>query len=253
MIRDAARRGATLVCTPEVTNCISTSRAHRDAVLRPEQDDQTLEELRRVASECDIWIALGSCSVKTDDADGRLANRSFLIGPDGSIAARYDKMHMFDVTVSETERYRESNAYRPGDAAVLAQTPIGRIGLTICYDLRFPQLFRAYGQAGAEIILVPSAFSPVTGAAHWESLLRARAIETGCFVIAAAQTGTHPDSSGTSRETYGHSLFVSPWGEVLLDAGTRPGVHLVEIDVAEVQKVRSRIPALTHDVSFTGP
>jgi predicted amidohydrolase len=186
--------------------------------------------------------------LKTDDPDGRFANRSFLIEPTGAITARYDKMHMFDVTVSDTETYRESAGYRPGDCAVVAQTPFGRVGLSVCYDLRFAYLYRALAQAGADILLIPSAFSPVTGAAHWEPLLRARAIETGCFVLAAAQTGDHG-----GRQTYGHSMAISPWGEVLLDMGTQNGVSVVDIDMQAVSDARIRIAALTHDRTFEGP
>ena len=253
VVRNAAVSGAKLICTPEVTNCVSQSRAHQEAALTSQDDDATLAALQDVARAHSVWVSLGSVALKTVDADGRFANRSFLIAPDGSIAAQYDKLHMFDVTVSESESYRESAAFRPGNRAVMAETPLGKIGLTICYDIRFPHLYRRLAQAGAEIILVPSAFSPVTGAAHWRSLLRARAIETGSFIIAAAQTGRHDATEGRPRGTHGHSMVVSPWGEVRLDAGTQPGVHLVEIDPAEVAEARRRIPSLTHDAAFEGP
>ena len=253
VVRNAAVSGAKLICTPEVTNCVSQSRAHQEAVLTSQDDDATLAALQDVARAHSVWVSLGSVALKTVDADGRFANRSFLIAPDGSIAAQYDKLHMFDVTVSESESYRESAAFRPGNRAVMAETPLGKIGLTICYDIRFAHLYRRLAQAGAEIILVPSAFSPVTGAAHWRSLLRARAIETGSFIIAAAQTGRHDATEGRPRGTHGHSMVVSPWGEVRLDAGTHPGVHLVEIDLAEVAEARRRIPSLTHDAAFEGP
>ena len=253
VVRNAAVSGAKLICTPEVTNCVSQSRAHQEAVLTSQDDDATLAALQDVARAHSVWVSLGSVALKTVDADGRFANRSFLIAPDGSIAAQYDKLHMFDVTVSESESYRESAAFRPGNRAVMAETPLGKIGLTICYDIRFAHLYRRLAQAGAEIILVPSAFSPVTGAAHWRSLLRARAIETGSFIIAAAQTGRHDATEGRPRGTHGHSMVVSPWGEVRLDAGTQPGVHLVEIDPAEVAEARRRIPSLTHDAAFEGP
>ena len=252
-VAEAVSRGADLVCTPEVTNCVSQSRSRQQEVLRPEAENETLAALREAAVSGGVWVALGSIAVRTDDPDGRFANRSLLISPVGEIAARYDKMHMFDVTVSETESYRESAGYRPGTRAALAETPLGRIGLTVCYDLRFPYLYRTLAQAGAEIVLIPSAFSPVTGAAHWEPLMRARAIETGCYVVAAAQTGDHPVTEGKPRSTYGHSMVVAPWGEVLLDAGTEPGVHVVDIDLAQVVEARRRIPALTHDVAFEGP
>ncbi len=252
-VSEAAAKGADLVCTPEVTNCVSQSRSRQTEVLRREEEDETLSAVRDAAVSSGVWVALGSVAVKTEDPDGRFANRSLLISPEGQVAARYDKMHMFDVTVSETESYRESAGYRPGARAALAETPFARIGLTVCYDLRFPYLYRTLAKAGAEVILVPSAFSPVTGAAHWEPLLRARAIETGCYVVAAAQTREHPATSGKPRSTYGHSMVVAPWGEVLLDAGTDPGLHLVDIDLTAVAESRRRIPSLTHDVAFEGP
>ena len=189
LIGQASAGGATFVLTPEVTNCVSASRTRQQEVLRTEEDDATLAALRAQAHELGIWLLIGSLALKTDDSDGRFANRSFLIAPDGGIAARYDKIHMFDVEVSETESYRESAGYRPGRKSTLVETPLGRIGMTICYDIRFPHLYRGLAQAGAEILTIPSAFSPVTGAAHWESLLRARAIETGAYILAPAQTG----------------------------------------------------------------
>ncbi|MEO0372148.1 MAG: carbon-nitrogen hydrolase family protein [Pseudomonadota bacterium] len=245
----AERQGAEFILTPEVTNCISTSRSRQMAVLRHESDDPTLAALRKKTREAGVWCLIGSLALKTGDADGRFANRSFLLGPDGGIAATYDKIHMFDVTVSETETYRESKGYRPGERAVMAETEMGKIGLTICYDIRFPLLYRQLAQRGAQILTVPSAFSPVTGAAHWETLLRARAIETGAFVLAPAQTGSH----GKSRKTYGHSMVVSPWGVVLADAGTATGVICVDIDLSEVENARGRIPSWRHDNRFEGP
>ena len=245
----AADRGAQFVLTPEVTNIVSDSRKHQAKVLQTEADDQTLAALQRLAAKRGIWLLIGSLALKTDDPDGRFANRSFLISPNGNIRARYDKMHMFDVAVSDTETYRESAGYRPGNRAVLAQTDFGRLGLTICYDLRFPHLYRHLAQAGANIITVPSAFSPVTGAAHWETLLRARAIETGSFVLAPAQTGSH----GSKRKTYGHSMVVDPWGQVLLDAGTEIGAFIVNLDLNTVEQTRERIPSLTHDRPYQGP
>ena len=253
MIAEAAGQGAKFVLTPEVTNCVSQNRAHQMRVLQEEDADQTLAGLRKAAIAHDIWLSIGSLALKTGDADGRFANRSFLIDPSGAIVARYDKIHMFDVTVSETETYRESAGYRPGERAVLADTPFAKIGLSICYDIRFPYLYRALAQAGAEVLLIPSAFSPVTGAAHWESLLRARAIETGSYVLAAAQTGTHPATAGKPRTTYGHSMAVSPWGEVLLDMGQEPGIGLVDLDREAVAQSRGRISSLTHDRPFEGP
>nr|WP_268821685.1 carbon-nitrogen hydrolase family protein [Octadecabacter dasysiphoniae] len=252
MIADAASRGAEFICTPEVTNCVSMDRTHQRAVLADQDSDKALAALRVCAKEHAIWLSIGSLALTGGDG-GRFVNRSFLIDPNGEITATYDKMHMFDVQVSADETYAESTGYAPGDRAVMADAGFAKIGLTICYDLRFPHLHRDLAKAGADILLVPSAFSPVTGAAHWEPLLRARAIETGCFVIAAAQTGTHPANTGKSRETFGHSLVVSPWGEILADAGQGCGITLVEIDVREVSKARKRIPALTHDADYHGP
>ena len=249
----AARLGADFILTPEVTNCVSTSRARQDEVLRHEHDDPTLKALREKVQKTGIMTLVGSLALKTEDADGRFANRSFLLDPQGEIAARYDKIHMFDVTVSETETYQESRGYRPGARGVLAETDLVKIGLTICYDIRFPNLYRALAQQGADILTVPSAFSPVTGAAHWETLLRARAIETGAFILAPAQTGLHAAKTGTPRKTYGHSMVISPWGEVLADAGEDPGVICVDINLFEVETARGRIPSLRQENWFEGP
>jgi predicted amidohydrolase len=248
-VREAAGRGAAFVLTPEVCNCISDSRAHQQSVLAYEEDDLSLAGLR-AAAEHGIHLLIGSLALKTRDGDGRFANRSFLIGPDGGIVAKYDKIHMFDVQVSAEETYRESDGYRPGTRAVLAYTPIGRVGLTICYDVRFPHLHRSLAQGGAEILTAPAAFSYVTGAADWEVLQRARAIETGCFVIAPAQTGTHDASVGKRRKTHGHSMVVAPWGEVLADAGTEAGITIVDIDLAQVAVARSKVACLTHDRDY---
>jgi deaminated glutathione amidase len=253
MLREARAQGAEIALTPEVTNCVSSSRARQEAVLSREEEDPTLRAVQDEAAALGLWVLVGSLALKTGDADGRFANRSFLIADDGSVRARYDKIHMFDVAVTESETYRESAAFRPGDQAVLAPTPWGPMGMTVCYDLRFPHLHRKLAQAGAAIITVPAAFSPVTGAAHWEVLVRARAIETGAFVLAPAQTGAHRLSEGRPRRTHGHSLAVAPWGEVLLDAGTAPGVHLVDLDLGAVDEARRRVPALTHDRPFGGP
>jgi deaminated glutathione amidase len=253
MMRQAAGQGAGFILTPEVTNCVSTSRAHQAAVLMDQDNDPSLDALRAEAAELGVWLLIGSLALKTQDADGRFANRSFLIGPDGAICAWYDKIHMFDVQVTETETYRESAGYRPGDRAVLADAGFAKIGMTVCYDIRFPHLHRALAQAGAQILTVPAAFSPVTGVAHWEPLLRARAIETGCYVLAPAQTGLHPSSTGGLRRTYGHSMVISPWGEVLADAGTDPGVTVVDLAMGDVAQARARVPALTHDRRFVPP
>ncbi|MCP9482580.1 carbon-nitrogen hydrolase family protein [Shimia sp. CNT1-13L.2] len=253
MMQDAAVQGAEFVLTPEVTNCVSSSRAHQAGVLSLEKDDETLAGLRAEARELGIWLLIGSLALKTDDKDGRFANRSFLIGPDGEILARYDKIHMFDVQVSTEETYRESDGYRPGTKAVVAETSFGKVGMTICYDVRFPDLHRRLAKAGADILTVPAAFSHLTGKAHWETLLRARAIETGCFVLAPAQTGLHSASRGKQRQTHGHSMAIAPWGEVLLDAGTKTGVSCVDLDLSMVAKARRKVPSLTHDRDFEGP
>jgi predicted amidohydrolase len=253
LIRQAIAGGAEFVLTPELTNGLSSSRAHQRSVFRNEDADETLAALRAEAKAAGIWLLIGSLGLLTQDADGRFANRSFLIGPDGDIAARYDKIHMFDVNVSETEVYRESEGYRPGSKAVVAETPFAKIGMTVCYDVRFPALYRRLAQGGAQIITVPAAFNHITGAAHWETLLRARAIETGCFVLAPAQAGFHPESHGKGRRTHGHSLAIAPWGEVLADAGTEPGVTLVDLDLGRVDEARRRVPSLTHDRGFDGP
>ena len=252
-ISEAVAGGAGFVLTPECTNLLSSSRTHQRAVMRHEDQDETLAALRDQAARARIWLLIGSLGVLTHDADGRFANRSFLISPSGDIVAHYDKIHMFDVNVSETEVYRESAGYRPGTKAVLAETPFAKIGMTVCYDLRFPHLYRRLAQAGAQIITVPAAFNHITGAAHWHTLLRARAIETGCFVLAPAQTGFHPEAKGKGRNTYGHSLAIAPWGEILTDAGTEPGVTFVDLDIDAVTKARARVPSLTHDREFNGP
>ena len=252
-MQKAAADGAEMILTPEVTNCVSTSRSHQRDVLHHEEDDPTLAALRAEAERLGVWLLIGSLALKTDDADGRFANRSFLIGADGAIRARYDKIHMFDVDVSPEETYRESDGFRPGTVATLADTPWGKWGLSICYDIRFPHLYRRLAQAGADILTIPAAFSHVTGAAHWQSLLRARAIETGCFVLAPAQTGTHRASRGQARRTHGHSLVIGPWGEVLADGGTDEGIITVDLDLSEVAQARRRVPSLRHDRDFDGP
>ena len=253
LARQAVAEGAQFVLTPEMTNCLSSSRDHQRAVFRHEEDDETLAALRALAAEARVWLLIGSLGVLTHDADGRFANRSFLVGPDGGIVARYDKIHMFDVNVSETEIYRESASYRPGWRAVLVETPFARVGMSVCYDLRFPHLYRRLAQAGAQVLTIPAAFNHITGAAHWETLVRARAIETGCFVLAPAQTGFHPEANGKGRRTHGHSLAVAPWGEILADAGTEPGVTLVDLDLDQVAQARGRVPSLSHDRAFDEP
>jgi predicted amidohydrolase len=252
-VANAAENGAAFILTPEVTNCVSASRTRQSEVLQTQQTDITLAALRQQAADLNIWLLIGSLALKTDDPDGRFANRSFLIAPDGAIAAWYDKIHMFDVQVSAKETYRESAGYRPGTRSVLAQTDFGTVGLTVCYDIRYPHLYRKLAQSGAQILTVPSAFSPVTGAAHWEVLLRARAIETGCYILAPAQTGAHQAVRGKQRETYGHSMAIGPWGDVLADAGTDPGLIYVDLDLSEVSKARQRIPSLFATPDYGGP
>jgi predicted amidohydrolase len=252
-VRQAHAEGAEFILTPECTNGLWSNRAAQKALLRLEEDDATLAALRDEAGKLGIWLLIGSLALLTGDSDGRFANRSFLIRPDASIAARYDKIHMFDVNVSETEVYRESAAFRPGSQAVIAQTPFAPIGMTVCYDVRFATLYRKLAQGGAQIITVPAAFNHITGAAHWETLLRARAIENGAFVLAPAQTGFHAEAGGKGRRTYGHSLAIAPWGEVLADGGTEPGVTLVDLDLTQVADARGRVPSLQHDRGFDAP
>ena len=253
-VREAHAAGAQLIATPEVTNCLSLSRERQTRVLCAQDDDPTLAGLRALTKELSATLLIGSLALRTETP--RFANRSFLIGPLGDILAQYDKIHMFDVELGSGERYAESDGYRPGEQAVVARLPNDgpHLGMTICYDIRFAALYRSLAQAGAQILAVPSAFTRPTGAAHWEVLLRARAIETGCFVIAPAQTGTHPAQPGErQRKTWGHALVVDPWGEVLLDMGTEPGVACVDLDLDAVAEARHRIPSLKHDRHFGPP
>lgn len=247
LVRDAAADGAQVVFTPENTLVMEAGGRQIFEVTRPEDETPAVSQLAALAKDLGIWLSVGSLAIKV--AADKVANRSFLMGPDGRIHARYDKIHMFDVELPNGETYEESRNYRPGGEAVVADTPFGRLGLTICYDLRFPHLYRALAKAGASYLTVPSAFTQVTGAAHWHVLLRARAIETGCFVFAAAQSGTHENG----RKTFGHSLIVGPWGEVLADGGTQTGVVTADIDPARVSEARGRIPALQHDRDFGLP
>lgn len=249
LIEEAAAAGAGFVLTPEVTNMVSMDRARAARVLSSEAGDAHLTAFRGAARRHSIWLLAGSLALKEAGLDDRLVNRSLLISPQGEVVARYDKIHMFDVEIDARETYRESAGYRPGNRAVLADAGWAKIGLSICYDVRFPALYRRLAQAGAQVLTVPAAFSPVTGAAHWEPLLRARAIENGAFVLAPAQCGEH----GGGRRTHGHSLVVSPWGEVLADGGAEPGVTLAEIDLEEVEQTRRRVPSLQHDRAFEGP
>ena len=247
LIRTAVDRGADVVMTPEN---VAMMQANREATLANAWDEVShpgLTRLTGVAREAGIWLLIGSLHIRTDG--DRLANRSFLIAPDGGIAARYDKIHMFDVTLNGGESYRESSTFAPGDRAVTAATPWGVFGLTICYDMRFPAVYRALAQAGAGYLTMPSAFTRRTGRAHWHVLLRARAIETGSFVFAPAQCG----EPVPGRQTYGHSLVVSPWGDILAEAGEEPGLVMAEIDPGAIVKARSTIPSLALDQPFAPP
>ncbi len=237
----AAMGGASMLFTPEMSGLLDRNRARAAQAIVPEAADPVLAMVRAAAADAGIWAALGSLAIARED--GRWANRSFLIDPQGQVAARYDKLHMFDVDLANGESWRESAAYVAGDAVVTAETPLGRLGLAICYDLRFPALFEALGQAACDVIAVPAAFTRPTGAAHWHVLQRARAIEASAFVVAAAQVGTHEDG----RQTYGHSLVIDPWGEVLLDMGSdAPGLAFAELDPARIAEVRGQVPSLAN-------
>lgn len=239
-IADAAASGAGMVFTPEMSGLLDRDRARAAVSIVSEAEDAVLQAVRDAAARHGIWVHLGSLAIRTEG--GLLANRGFVIDDAGAIRARYDKLHLFDVDLPNGERWRESASYAPGQRAVVVDTPVGRLGLTICYDLRFAALFAALSDAGATVFAVPAAFTRPTGAAHWHTLLRARAIEAGAFVLAAAQTGAHADG----RATYGHSLAVDPWGEVLLDMAEPTGLGFVEIDPERVAAVRGRIPVLAH-------
>ncbi len=247
LVREAAAGGAGLVLTPEMTSLIEMNGATLLANTASQEDDVALKAFRALAADLEVWLSIGSLAIRV--GSDTLANRSFLIGPDGAVAAQCDKIHMFDVTLPGGESYCESKRYEPGVRAVVADLPWGRIGLSVCYDLRFPALYRTLAQAGAIFLTVPSAFTVQTGKAHWEVLLRARAIETGCYVFAAAQEGEHE----AGRTTYGHSLIVDPWGEVLSDGGLGEGVTYASIDPGRATAARARIPALQHDRAFADP
>jgi deaminated glutathione amidase len=243
-IDHAKRAGADYVQTPEMTNLLESKRDRLFANIVADDNDPTLATLREVARKLSIYIHAGSLAIKASPE--KAVNRSFLIDRKGDIVARYDKIHMFDVDLAGGESYRESNTYRAGELAVVADLPWGRLGLTVCYDLRFPALYRALAEAGASFFAIPSAFTKQTGEAHWHVLLRARAIENGCFVFAAAQGGRHE----SGRETFGHSLIIDPWGRVLAEGGIEPGVVMAEIDPAEVTAARAKIPSLNHGRRF---
>ncbi|KQW86611.1 carbon-nitrogen hydrolase family protein [Brevundimonas sp. Root1279] len=251
LVRQAAAGGAKLILTPEATNFLIQDRAARDAVLAEADRDATVIGLRALARELGVWLLIGSAIVRSGhEGDERAANRSILVDDQGEVVATYDKLHVYDVDLPTGERWRESAAVRPGDGAVVADTPWGKLGLTICYDIRFPQLHRALAKAGAAMIAVPAAFTVPTGEAHWETLLRARAIETGAYILAPAQAGTHEDG----RRTWGRSTVVAPWGEVIAKLDhDEPGVLYAELDLEAVEKARSAVPQLTHDRAFALP
>jgi len=241
-VERAAGEGADMLFTPEMSELLDRDRARAAGTIVAEDEDVALAAMREAAAKHGLWVQLGSLALRGDRGDARNVNRSFVIDDKGAIRARYDKMHLFDIDLPDGQSIRESAAYAPGARAVAVDTPWGRLGLSICYDLRFPDLFRALSDAGADMLAIPAAFTVPTGKAHWHVLMRARAIEAGAFVIAAAQTGSHADG----RTTYGHSLVVDPWGEVLLDMGDAPGVAVVEIDPARLAEVRAQIPVLQH-------
>ncbi len=244
LVAEARSGGADYVQTPEMTNVMEVNRDALFSIIVEEERDASLAAFRELARRHRLWLHIGSMAVRVSPE--KAANRSFLIDPDGEIAARYDKIHMFDVDLAGGESYRESRNYRPGELAVLADLPWGRLGLTVCYDLRFPALYRALAEAGAWFLAIPSAFTRQTGEAHWSVLTCARAIENGCFVLAAAQGGRHE----SGRETYGHSIAVDPWGRVIAESAAEPGILFAEIDTAEVEAARTRIPSLQHGRRF---
>jgi predicted amidohydrolase len=244
LIREAKKQGADYVQTPEVSNMMQLNRKALFEHLAAEEDDKSLKAYRALAKELKIHLHVGSLALKFSPE--KAVNRSFLISPEGAVLASYDKIHMFDIDLPGGESYRESANYQPGETAVISDLPWGRIGLTICYDVRFPALYRALAESGASFLTVPSAFTRKTGEAHWHVLLRSRAIETGCFVFAAAQAGMHENK----RETFGHSLIVDPWGVVIAEGGVEPGVFLAEIDPAKVATARQTIPSLQHGRRF---
>jgi len=245
LIEAAAADGATYIQTPEVTNFIYRRRQDTMENTHPEADDPSLAAYRDLAKRLGVWLNLGSLALR-GESDDRLVNRSFLIDPDGAIANRYDKIHMFDVELPSGQKFTESRAYRPGEDVNVIGLPFCNLGMTICYDMRFPHLYRGLAKAGADVLTMPSAFTAETGKAHWHILLRARAIENGCFVIAAAQTGSHDGG----RETYGHSLIVDPWGKVLADGGEEVGYITAEIDMDAVAKARQSVPSLGNDRDY---
>ena len=252
LVNEAADGGANLVATPEVTNLIAPSRDALFSTIKSEADDPCLAAMRELAKARGITLLIGSLALKAEGGDGRAINRSFLIGPEGEIVARYDKIYMFTANLGGDGQFREAASYRPGSKAVLTEAMGVKMGLTICYDLRFPALYRALAQAGAQVLTVPSAFTAPTGRAHWHTLLKARAIENGCFVIAPAQWGPHNGEDETSlRESYGHSLVIDPWGTILADAEEGEGVAFADLDMSLVEKARGRIPSLSGDTDWS--
>ncbi len=241
-IAEAAAQGAAMLFTPEMSGLLDSNVARAAGHVVEEAHDPVLARVRSAAARAGIWVQLGSLAVKSDATDGRWANRSFVIDDSGEIVARYDKMHLFDVDLPSGESWRESARYTPGPGIALVEAPLGKLGLSICYDMRFPALYQALSGAGATILSVPAAFTVPTGQAHWHTLLRARAIENACWLVAAAQSGAHEDG----RHTYGHSLVVDPWGRVVLDMEDAPGLAICEIDPAAVDDVRMRVPVITH-------
>ena len=244
LIKEAQSGGADYVLTPEMTNILERKREDLFAAIATEEKDRSLPDFCDLARRLGIWVHVGSLAIEV--LPQKAVNRSFLIDPKGDIAARYDKIHMFDVDLAGGESYRESGSFRPGELAVAVDLPWGRVGLTICYDLRFPALYRALAEAGVSFITIPAAFTQQTGEAHWHVLTRARAIETGSFVLAAAQGGRHEDG----RDTFGHSIAIDPWGRVLAEGGTEPGVIFADVDPSQVAIVRARIPSLQHGRRF---
>jgi predicted amidohydrolase len=246
-IREAHAKGARFIGTPENTCLMAADGGAKLEKSFPEDKDPALPAFRKLAEELGIWLLIGSLAIKVSDT--KTANRSYLIGPDGRILGRYDKIHLFDVNLPSGESYRESNTVAPGGGAVVVNMPWGKVGMTVCYDLRFPQLHRALAKAGADILTVPAAWTETTGKVHWQVLIRARAIETGCFVFAPTQGGVHANG----RRTYGHSVIIAPWGDVLAEGGTDPGIIMADLDLNAVNEARARIPALQHDRPYAGP
>lgn len=241
-MEQAKAQGADMLFTPEMAGYLDRDRKRAADMLTSEADNPVLADVRDAAARIGIWLHIGSLALKDERDDGRWANRSFILDDMGAIRARYDKIHLFDVDLASGESWRESSVYGPGEHVVVVDTPWARMGLSVCYDMRFPDLYRSMTNAGATLLLMPSAFTVPTGAAHWHILLRARAIEAGAFVIAPAQVGHHADG----RSTYGHSLAVDPWGTVVLDMGDQPGLAIVDLDLSQVEVVRGRVPAIAN-------